>query len=152
VQHAEADQARLFAARDHVERQVRLALGPPHDLVAVLRLAHRAGRHRLHPRVVPAAQRRVPPKGRQQAIGDFLLDDARLEQAFARAHRVALLVQRLDGAVGLHPRQLEPHGVRARVDRREDVVWHVDGIAPGHRASSLIPARLNTGFRGADVT
>ena len=63
------------------------------DLVAVLRLAQRAGGHRADLGVVAPAQRAVAPQRREQPVGDLAGDDPGPEHALARPHRIPLLVQ-----------------------------------------------------------
>ena len=50
-------------SRNDLQIQLRLALHPPDDFVAVARLAQGTGRHRAHPRVITAAQGSIAPQG-----------------------------------------------------------------------------------------
>ena len=124
VQDAEADEARLLAARDHLEVEPGLAAHALDDLVAVARLAHGAGGHGAHARAVTPAERAVAPQGRQHAIGDHLGHRPGQPQPLARADGVALLVQDLERPLGQRARHLEPYGVRTHIDGGEDGLGH----------------------------
>ena len=72
VEHAQADEARLLLAAHDLQLEPGLLAHAPDDLVAVLRLAQRAGGHRAHLRLVAAAQRRVAAQGGEQPVRRLL--------------------------------------------------------------------------------
>ena len=120
AQDAQRDEARLLLAGDDLELEAGGGVHAGHHVGPVLRLAHRARRHRANERPVPAGQRRVPAQRGHEPLLHLARDPAGLEDPLARADRVALRVDELEGAVGEGPGELQPDGVRADVDGAED--------------------------------
>ena len=116
LQDAEADEAGLLPSGDHLELEPRFAERALHDLVAVARLADRAGGHGAHARMEPVAQRAVAPEGGHEPVSHLPRNRAGTEDALPGSKRIAFLVQELQGPVWQGPGQLEPHRVGADVD------------------------------------
>src|SRR5205807_3324189 len=96
VQNAQADQARLLPARDDLQGQRRALADPARHFAAIGRLAQRAGRDGADSRLVPAAKRRIPAQGGEQALDHFLIETSGGEHALTRPDGIALLMERLE--------------------------------------------------------
>src|SRR5262249_29328076 len=132
-----AEDASLPAAGHALEIQPGLDAGAADDLVPVLRLAHRARRHRPDDRVVAAAQRAVAPQRRQQAVGDVARDRPRPEHPFPGADRVALRMDELQRAVRQRARHLQADRARPDIDGGEH--WRAGERFFCHSALSYCP-------------
>ena len=122
MRHAEIDQARLLAPRDHLDREAEHLPRFAQELRRVLRHAQRVGADRPDCLAREAAQalgelgKRLQ-RLRLRAAVDALLGGEPGAQAQHLAHRI----ERVDLAVD-HPSDLQVKAVRAEVDRRQSVV------------------------------
>ncbi len=122
MRHAQIDEARLLAARDHLDREAEHLPGFAQELGRVLRYAQRIGAHRAHCLTRETAQplgelgKRLERQGLRAAVDAFLGGEPGA-QAYHLAHRI----ERVDLAVD-HPSDLQVKAVRAEVDRRQSVV------------------------------
>ena len=122
MRHAQIDEARLLAARDHLDREAEHLPGFAQELGRVLRYTQRIGAHRAHCLTREAAQplgelgKRLERQGLRAAVDAFLGGEPG-----AQAHHLAHRIERVDLAVD-HPSDLQVKAVRAEIDRRQSVV------------------------------
>ena len=138
---AEKDQARLFAAGNHLDRKAERRLGLFQESFGILRHAQGIGGHRAHGALVKVAQ--AFGKARQRF--DAALLGGRIEPLVGRQARREpdRLLESVEGInlVGHDPPHLQPKAVGAEIDRGDQFVGHV-AILP--RAKSLAPVMLRS--------
>jgi hypothetical protein len=113
---AEVDQARLLAARHHLDAVPERGLRREQERARRLELAHGLRRHRAHLVLAQAAQ--ALAEAREAAERVLLargLERAVLAQAHGQAHRLAQAVEHARGAA-LVARHQQMEAVRAQVD------------------------------------
>src|SRR5258706_466929 len=122
VRHAEVNQPRFLAARDHLDREAEHRARLAQELRRVLRDAQRVGADRAHALARKAAQALGELGERLERHGlRAPVDPLFGSQAPAQAHHFAHRVERIDLAID-HAPDLEVKTVRAEVDRGERVL------------------------------
>ncbi len=99
--------------------------------------------------MVTPAECPIAAEGGEEAVGHFAGNGASPEYPLPRSHRVALAVQRFEGAIGQPARELQANGVGPHVDGSKDGlcqgVRRIVGWAFGHYQLSptvVVPPRL----------
>src|SRR5258707_842480 len=153
VRHAEVNQPRFLAARDHLDRKAEHRARFAQELRRVLRDAQRIGADRAHALARKAAQALGELGERLERHGlRAPVDPLFGSEAAAQAHHFAHRVERIDLAID-HAPDLEVKTVRAEVDRGERVLA---GHAANRSTTGVVtrlshsPRRRNVWGRGLE--